>query len=85
MTLFCLPEDEAGKSFINKTLLGNLRMSLRQNVLENKTQFPSSNHDQFTIESKLEEMLQTKQCLLTKKQSADMWLWFHFSPSKLSG
>lgn len=49
-----------GKSFINKTLLRNLSMSLGQNMLENKIQFPSRSHYQFTIEGKLEERLQTK-------------------------
>lgn len=54
--------------FLLLRLLENLSRSLRQNMLENKTLFPSSSHYQLIIESKLEEMLQTsvfwhKSCL----------------------
>lgn len=56
--------------FLLTTLLESLSRSLRQNVLANKTLFPSSSHYQLIIESKLGEMLQTsvfwhKSCLQT--------------------
>lgn len=53
-----LPEDAVGDISYEQDW-ESLSRSLRQNMVENKTLFPSGSHYQLVIESKLEEMLQT--------------------------